>query len=180
MILKSKTAVVTGSTSGIGLAYARAMAAEGANVLINGFGKPEDIEAEREKDIRYSSRTRLNTDAQLRIHRLKTSLAGLLKTLPQEMVEDPEIKLLSDFAKEPSVIVVQLIYRDRAYEGSFKDVEFSRQTMVDHWASGLVDGERSVLRRTHNPPEPGPGGAVSVDPGLDANPDRTNPRDEDA
>jgi 3-hydroxybutyrate dehydrogenase len=49
MILKSKTAVVTGSTSGIGLAYARAMAAEGANVLINGFGKPEDIEAERAK-----------------------------------------------------------------------------------------------------------------------------------
>ncbi len=46
MILKSKTAVVTGSTSGIGLAIARAMAAEGANVLINGFGKPDDIEKE--------------------------------------------------------------------------------------------------------------------------------------
>jgi 3-hydroxybutyrate dehydrogenase len=49
MSLKSKNAVVTGSTSGIGLAYARALAAEGANVLINGFGKPEDIEAERAK-----------------------------------------------------------------------------------------------------------------------------------
>jgi len=47
MILKSKTAVVTGSTSGIGLAIARAMAKEGANILINGFGKPEDIEKER-------------------------------------------------------------------------------------------------------------------------------------
>ena len=49
MILKSKSAIVTGSTSGIGLAYARALAAEGANVLINGFGKPEDIEIERGK-----------------------------------------------------------------------------------------------------------------------------------
>ncbi len=49
MTLKSKTAVITGSTSGIGLAYARALAAEGVNVLINGFGKPEDIEAERAK-----------------------------------------------------------------------------------------------------------------------------------
>ena len=49
MSLKSKNAVVTGSTSGIGLAYARALAAEGANILINGFGEPEDIEAERAK-----------------------------------------------------------------------------------------------------------------------------------
>ncbi|MBP6545235.1 MAG: 3-hydroxybutyrate dehydrogenase [Phenylobacterium sp.] len=47
MILKSKSAVVTGSTSGIGLAIARALAAEGANLMINGFGKPEDIEKER-------------------------------------------------------------------------------------------------------------------------------------
>ena len=38
MILRSKTAVVTGSTSGIGLALARGFAKEGANVVINGFG----------------------------------------------------------------------------------------------------------------------------------------------
>ena len=47
MSLKSRNAVITGSTSGIGLAYAKALAAEGVNVLINGFGKPEDIETER-------------------------------------------------------------------------------------------------------------------------------------
>ena len=45
--LKGKTAVVTGSTSGIGLAYARAFAAAGANVVINGMGVPADIERER-------------------------------------------------------------------------------------------------------------------------------------
>jgi 3-hydroxybutyrate dehydrogenase len=38
MFLKGKTALITGSTSGIGLGYARALAAEGANVMINGFG----------------------------------------------------------------------------------------------------------------------------------------------
>jgi 3-hydroxybutyrate dehydrogenase len=47
MGLKGKSAVVTGSTSGIGLAYARALAREGANVLINGFGEAAAIEKER-------------------------------------------------------------------------------------------------------------------------------------
>lgn len=47
MILKSKTAVVTGSTSGIGLAIARAFAKEGASVVLNGFGPAEEIEKER-------------------------------------------------------------------------------------------------------------------------------------
>ncbi|MDE1569749.1 3-hydroxybutyrate dehydrogenase [Aquabacter sediminis] len=49
MSLKGKVAVVTGSTSGIGLAYARAFAAEGANVVINGLGDAAAIETERSK-----------------------------------------------------------------------------------------------------------------------------------
>ncbi|MCP3735672.1 3-hydroxybutyrate dehydrogenase [Sphingomonas sp. RP10(2022)] len=47
MFLSGKTAIVTGSTSGIGLAYARAFAAEGASVVINGFGDADRIEAIR-------------------------------------------------------------------------------------------------------------------------------------
>ena len=47
MTLKDKTAIVTGSTSGIGLGLAEGFAATGANVVINGFGDPAEIEAER-------------------------------------------------------------------------------------------------------------------------------------
>lgn len=47
MILKTRNAIVTGSTSGIGLAIARAFAKEGANVVINGMGDAAAIETER-------------------------------------------------------------------------------------------------------------------------------------
>jgi 3-hydroxybutyrate dehydrogenase len=47
MMLKGKTAVVTGSTSGIGLGIARALAKEGVNVVVNGFGDKAAIERER-------------------------------------------------------------------------------------------------------------------------------------
>ncbi len=46
-MLKGKTAIVTGSTSGIGLGIARALAEAGCNVMLNGFGEPEAIESER-------------------------------------------------------------------------------------------------------------------------------------
>jgi 3-hydroxybutyrate dehydrogenase len=47
MSLKGKVALVTGSTSGIGLGIAQALAAEGADIMLNGFGNAEQIEAER-------------------------------------------------------------------------------------------------------------------------------------
>ena len=60
-MLKGKTALITGSTSGIGLAIARAMAGEGANVVLNGFGDKAEIETLRAElanamdvEVRYS------------------------------------------------------------------------------------------------------------------------------
>jgi 3-hydroxybutyrate dehydrogenase len=60
-MLKQKSAIVTGSTSGIGLGIAHALAAQGADVMLNGFGQPDEIEATRAEmqrryavDVRYS------------------------------------------------------------------------------------------------------------------------------
>jgi len=61
IMLKGKTALVTGSTSGIGLGIARAMAREGANVVLNGFGDAHEIDIIRHEmvnamgvEVRYS------------------------------------------------------------------------------------------------------------------------------
>ncbi|HWL73776.1 MAG TPA: 3-hydroxybutyrate dehydrogenase, partial [Burkholderiaceae bacterium] len=51
MTLKGRTALITGSTSGIGLGIAHALAREGANIVLNGFGTPDQI-ARAESDIK--------------------------------------------------------------------------------------------------------------------------------
>lgn len=99
---------------------------------------------ERAKDIRFSSRTRLNTDANLRVARARAAFKRLYAKLPPELRDSDDVRLLADVAHENRVAIAQLIYRDRAWEGSAKDYEFSRATMLDHWRSGREDVERTV------------------------------------
>lgn len=100
--------------------------------------------AEREKDIRYSSRTRMNTDKNRQIHNARMALRELIEKLPDDLKNDPSVEILRKAARENTVTVVHLIYRSKNYESSSKDYDFSHVGMVEHWAAGERDVNRSM------------------------------------
>jgi NTE family protein len=103
--------------------------------------------AEREKDIRYSSRTRLNTDKNRKIHNARMAVRDLIGKLPDNLKNDPSVEFLREAAKENTVTVVHLIYRSKNYETSSKDYDFSRVAMVEHWEAGERDVHLSMRRK---------------------------------
>jgi NTE family protein len=100
--------------------------------------------AEREKDIRFSSRTRMNTDKNKQIHNARMALRDLIGKLPDYLKNDPSVELLRKAAKESTVTVVHLIYRSKNYESSSKDYDFSHVGMVEHWSAGERDVHLSM------------------------------------
>jgi NTE family protein len=103
--------------------------------------------AEREKDIRFSSRTRMNTDKNKKIHDARKALRDLLSKLPDDLRNDPSVKFLCEVSKESTVTVVHLIYRSKNYESSSKDYDFSRVGMVEHWNAGARDVHLSMRHK---------------------------------
>jgi NTE family protein len=103
--------------------------------------------AEREKDIRFSSRTRMNTDKNKMVHNARKALRDLIGKLPEELKSDPSVQILCQAAKENTVTVVHLIYRSKNYESSSKDYDFSHVGMVEHWGAGSRDVYLSMRHR---------------------------------
>jgi NTE family protein len=103
--------------------------------------------AEREKDIRFSSRTRMNTDKNKQLHNTRKALRELIGKLPDELKQDPSVAILSNAARENTVTVVHLIYRSKNYESSSKDYDFSHVGMVEHWGAGSRDVHLSMRHK---------------------------------
>ena len=99
---------------------------------------------ERVKDIRFSSRTRQNTDTNLKLNRARVAFHSLVEKLPPELRDSEEVRVIAHAARQNRVVIAQLIYRDKAWEGEAKDYEFSRATMAEHWLSGREDVMRTV------------------------------------
>ena len=102
---------------------------------------------EREKDIRYSSRTRLNTDIFRRNQSLRRAAHRLLAKLPDDLNDDPDVKTLRDLSCNAAVTIVHLIHRRKNYQSQSKDFEFSRHSVKEHWESGVNDVRRTLLHK---------------------------------
>ena len=101
---------------------------------------------EREKDIRFSSRTRLNTAYELKRQATLQAAQRLLAKLPARLARRSRRQSAGRLAgRSGRVCVVHLIYRSKHYESQSKDYEFSRASMLEHWSSGLADTLQTSL-----------------------------------
>ncbi len=102
---------------------------------------PANLEevAEREKDIRYSSRTRTGTNAFRIKHDVRHNINSLYDQLPDELKATPEAKWLYNFGCVTTMDIAQLIYRPHDAQGATKDFEFGRATMNARWRQGFKD-----------------------------------------
>jgi NTE family protein len=119
---------------------------------------PGDLTASsvRQKEIQFSSRTRAASTEFRRQQTVRRAAFKLLQDVPAKLRDAPEYRLLAEEADETVYNLVQLIYRAKPYEGTSKDYEFSRRTMLEHWQSGYNDAVRTlrhpeVLHRPNTP-----------------------------
>ncbi|TFW15702.1 patatin-like phospholipase family protein [Duganella callida] len=107
---------------------------------------PRDLAsvATRMKEIQYSSRTRSATDSLRKVKKLRSTLCELLDMIPADVAASPQARALAAAADPALYNIVELIYRSATYEGQYKDVEFSRRTMNEHWQAGHADADATL------------------------------------
>jgi NTE family protein len=104
--------------------------------------------SERAKDIQYSSRTRAITSMLADRQKHARFIKELLAHIPPDLRKiDPLFRLAEEAADGSAINVVHLIYKNKPYEGHYKDYEFSIDTMHEHWESGLEDIRDSFAHR---------------------------------
>ena len=90
----------------------------------------------REKDIRYSSRTRQVTDTLIAQRKERELVRRVLDKLPPDLLADPDVERLSRISADYAVNIAHLIYRKQGWESWASDFEFSRAAMDAHWNAG--------------------------------------------
>ncbi len=101
----------------------------------------------RQKDIQYSSRTRIVTDHFLQTHQLRQALRDALNMIPDEQLSEAQRRTKAELEHLSEINIIQLIYQQKAYEGDAKDYEFSRLSMKEHWRSGYYDTRNTLAHK---------------------------------
>lgn len=109
---------------------------------------PENLMAvaTRQKEVQYSSRTRLITDYMSEQQNFRVMLTDVLAMVPPARRQSEAYQRAAASACDARRNVIQLIYRDKPFEGSAKDFQFGPLTMNEHWVSGLEDIRGTLLR----------------------------------
>jgi NTE family protein len=109
---------------------------------------------EREKDIRYSSRTRAGTDAFREKHDLRRKIGLLLEKLPSDLHDDVVVQELRQAACLTTMDVVHLIFRPPIQLGASKDYDFSRTSAMQRWQDGFADARATLDAAPWKKPAP--------------------------
>ncbi len=112
--------------------------------------RPADLAdvQQREKDIRFSSRTRLTTDRFKQLHDIHSAAERLSGKLSKELQSDPDLALLLAAGPGCPVTLAHLIHRKEGFESNSKDYEFSRLSMSEHWTAGAEDVQRTLSHKS--------------------------------
>jgi NTE family protein len=98
----------------------------------------------REKEIRFSSRTRQISEERIRRRQDRQAMRRVLDKLPPELADDPDVAELRARSTELPVNLVHLIYRAHEWESGARDFEFSARSMAEHWSAGQADVARTM------------------------------------
>lgn len=104
--------------------------------------------SDRMNEIRYSSRTRMITEEMRRSQYMRHVMNRLLETIPEEQRKGfLPCRLAEEMGNNKRYNVIHLIYRNQPYEQHYKDYQFGRQTMREHWRSGLDDIRQTLKHK---------------------------------
>ncbi|WP_445145462.1 DUF3734 domain-containing protein [Dyella sp. Tek66A03] len=113
-------------------------------------GLPRDLAevTSRTKDIQFSSRTRLITEYMGLRQRQERVLHDVMALVPEDQRNHPAYRHAEIYASGALVNLFHLIYRNKPYEGHYKDYEFSIDSMRQHWNAGLDDMQCTMAEPT--------------------------------
>ena len=103
--------------------------------------------AEREKEIRYASRSDSHIARQQEKHELRHVIRALHQLMPKEIATRPEVEHLAAHGCHTQMHIVRLLAPHLATDDRFRDIDFTRGNIETRWQAGLEAGERMLAER---------------------------------